>query len=243
VNACLLIPNYDHGRTMPALLDALAPLGIPCLIVDDGSHAETRAILDELERKHDWVTLHRREKNGGKGAALSDGFRWAHALGFSHALQFDADGQHAASDVPRLLDAARSAPDAMVLAVPVFEKVPAGRRYGHWVSRVWVWIETGSFAIRDPLCGLRCMPLDAVLRVLRRHSCGDFMEFDLEIIVRLFWEGVSVVSVPCRIRYIEGGVSHFDLLRDNLRISGAHTRLVLGQLRRLPRLLARRLGW
>lgn len=240
---CLLIPNYNHGRTMPALLDTLAPLGVPCLVVDDGSGPETRAILEELERKHDWVTLRRRPRNGGKGAALRDGFFWADTLGYTHALQIDADGQHAAADVPHLLDAAKSAPGAMVLGVPHFEDAPAGRRYGHWVSRVWVWIETCSFDIQDPLCGLRCMPLEPVLRVLRRAPCGDFMEFDVEIAVRVFWEGAPVISVPCRVRYFAGGLSHFDLLRDNVRISWAHTRLFLGMLWRWPRLLARRLAW
>jgi glycosyltransferase involved in cell wall biosynthesis len=243
VKPCLLIPNYNHGATMPALLETLAPLGLPCLIVDDGSGPETQAMLEELERKHDWVQMHRRPRNGGKGAALRTGFLWAEALGFTHALQIDADGQHAATDVPRLLDAAKSAPRAMVLGVPIFEHAPAGRRYGHWVSCVWVWIETWSFDIRDPLCGLRCMPLDSVLRVLRRTSCGDRMDFDVEIAVRVFWEGAPVLSVPVRVRYFAGGLSHFDLLRDNLRISWAHTRLCLGMLWRWPRLLARSLGW
>lgn len=66
------------------------------------------------------------------------------------------------------------------------------------------------------------------------------MEFDSEIIVRLHWQGVAVVNLPVAVRYPLDGVSHFRLLRDNLRISWMHTRLFFGMLRRLPRLLWRR---
>ena len=66
------------------------------------------------------------------------------------------------------------------------------------------------------------------------------MQFDTEILVRLFWHGTRVISVPTRVTYPSDGVSHFDLWRDNLRISAMHARLFFGMLRRLPRLLARR---
>jgi hypothetical protein len=66
------------------------------------------------------------------------------------------------------------------------------------------------------------------------------MDFDTEIIVRLHWTGVPVRNRPTRVTYPEDGVSHFDLWRDNLRISAMHARLFFGMLRRLPRLLARK---
>jgi hypothetical protein len=86
------------------------------------------------------------------------------------------------------------------------------------------------------------MPLDATLAVLDRVACGKHMEFDPEIVVRLFWTGVPVLNVPTHVHYYADGISHFDMLRDNLRMIRTHTRLVLGMLPRLPRLLARRTG-
>jgi hypothetical protein len=68
------------------------------------------------------------------------------------------------------------------------------------------------------------------------------MEFEPEIAVRLVWKGVPVVNVPTRVCYPQGGISHFQLFRDNVRISWLHTRLFLGMLPRAPRLLARRFG-
>ncbi|MEE9609270.1 MAG: glycosyltransferase family 2 protein [Myxococcota bacterium] len=239
---CLLIPIYNHGATIAEVVSALSPLGLPCLIVDDGSDDDTRAALIELEAAHSWVRVERRSPNAGRGVALRVGYRLAAQLGHSHVVQIDADGQHDARDVPVLLEAARQRPGALVLGAPLFDdSAPAGRRYGRWLSRVWVWVETCSLEIRDPLCGLRCLPLEPTLRILDAVACGDRMDFDPEIAVRLVWAGVPVVNVPTRVRYFDGGISHFDLVRDNLRISWLHTRLFFGMLPRSGRLLARQL--
>jgi hypothetical protein len=66
------------------------------------------------------------------------------------------------------------------------------------------------------------------------------MDFDTEIAVRLYWRGVPVRNLPTRVTYPANGLSHFRMLRDNLRISAMHTRLLLGMLPRAPRLLWRR---
>ena len=51
--------------------------------------------------------------------------------------------------------------------------------------------------------------------------------------MRLCWAGLPIVNVPVAVRYFEEGVSHFDVLGDNLRITATHTRLVFGALGRL----------
>jgi glycosyltransferase involved in cell wall biosynthesis len=202
--------------------------------VDDGSAASARETLAKYAERHPWLRVEWRPHNGGKGAALKTGYRLAMRLGYTHALQLDADGQHDANDLPKLLQAAASEPEALVLAAPILIGAPRARRYGRLLSRYWVWVETASFAIRDPLCGLRCMPLVATLGVLDEAPCGERMDFDPEIAVRLAWRGVTIVNVPSRVVYAAGGVSHFDTLWDNLRITWLHVRLVTGMLVRLP---------
>ena len=39
---CVLIPCYNHGAMIASVLSRLAPFGLPCLVVDDGSEAITR---------------------------------------------------------------------------------------------------------------------------------------------------------------------------------------------------------
>lgn len=239
---CLLIPIYNHGATIDRVVQALAPLGLPCFIVDDGSDDQTATVLDDLEARFPWVHVERREQNGGRGKALQLGYRLAARSGFSHVVQLDADGQHDPRDVPAMLCAARRRPDALVLGVPIFGRdAPRLRRFGHSLSRFWVHVETCSLEIGDPLCGLRCLPLTPTLRLLNRVPCGTRMDFDPEIVVRLLWAGLPVVNVPTRVRYFPNGISHFDPFWDNLRISWLHTRLFFGMLPRSPGLLMRRL--
>jgi hypothetical protein len=68
-------------------------------------------------------------------------------------------------------------------------------------------------------------------------------DFDVEAAVRLTWRGLRLVNRPVAVRYFrpeEGGVSHFNYVRDNLLLAWMHTRLLAGFLLRLPRLIARR---
>lgn len=237
----IVIPFYNHERAIARTVAALRDYRLPCWIVDDGSDARCAPVLDEIERSESsWVRVLRTAPNRGKGCAVMTGLRAALDAGHSHGAQIDADGQHDARDLARLLAAAARRPEALVTGVPVYDaSVPKSRLYGRYLTHLWVWINTLSFRVRDSMCGFRVYPLAAAIAAWdgRRSSR---MEFDTEILVRLFWAGTEVVSVPVRVTYPVDGVSHFDLWRDNLRIGAMHARLFFGMLRRLPLLLARR---
>ena len=236
VKACLLIPIFDHGETIGAVLDGLAPLALPCLVVDDGSGPETKATLAALAATRPWVRVEQLAVNRGRGAALRHGYRAARARGFSHVIQLDADGQHDPGEVAALREAAEQHPGALILGDPRFDaSAPWSRLYGRRLSQLIVWGYTGSFAVHDPLCGFRCFPLAPTLRALERHRFGDRMDFDPEIVVRLAWEGVPIVNVPVRVRYFAQGRSHFRLVRDNARIAATYGRLLLAYIGRALR--------
>jgi hypothetical protein len=103
-----------------------------------------------------------------------------------------------------------------------------------------VWLATRSFDVVDPLCGFRGIPLAETLELLDAIPTGDHMEFDPELVIRLHWAGVPVRNLPTRVVYRRGGLSHFDTLRDNARLSGVYARSLVGMLTRLPRFLAGR---
>ena len=225
---CLVIPIFDHGDTIAGVVESLAPLGLPCIIVDDGSGEATRQELDRIEALYSWLDVEHHPGNLGRGAALRTGYRAAARRGMTHVVQLDADGQHAATDVPRFLEIARARPEALVLGVPIFdESVPWVRLHGRKISRIIVCFETLSTAVRDPLCGFRCVPLAVTVPLLDRKPMGDRMDFDPELIVRLVRAGVPVVNVPTAVCYPEDGISHFRLVRDNFRIAWAYLRLAV----------------
>ncbi|MGR9053032.1 MAG: glycosyltransferase family 2 protein [Gammaproteobacteria bacterium] len=241
MKCCVIVPVYNHEHAVGRVIDRLKPCGLPCYLVNDGSSAACGAVLETLaDREKSWITLLERPANGGKGAAVSDGLKRAIADGFSHALQIDADGQHNAEDIGRFLVLAQQHPDKLLLGRPHFDAAtPKSRLYGRQFTNLWIWINTLSFAVADGMCGFRCYPLAAVAKLFDSVRLGQRMDFDIEIAVRLYWQGVDIVNIDTEVRYPLDGISHFDLLEDNLLISRIHARLFFGMLLRLPRLLMR----
>ena len=237
---CFLIPCYNHGKTVPAVVKSLLSFGYPMLIVDDGSNVETKQILADVAATNDDITLITLAENQGKGGAVIAGIEVAYQQSFSHAIQIDADGQHDLEALPKLIKESETHPTALISGQPVYdESVPKSRLYGRYVTHVWVWIETLSFAIKDSMCGFRSYPIGPTIGVLERVVIGRRMDFDTEIMVRMYWNETDVRFVNTRVIYPEDGISHFDALWDNVKISWMHTKLVFGMLPRIPSLLRR----
>lgn len=238
---CVLIPCYNHGAMMAKVLSRLAPFGLPCLVVDDGSDEQTRRILEHLAAGQPQVTLVRLAQNAGKGAAVIKGLEESARAGYTHAVQVDADGQHAIEDIPKMLALAERHPEALISGQPIYDdSIPRSRLYGRWITHVWVWIETLSLQLKDSMCGFRVYPVSPTLQLAARVSLGKRMDFDTEVMVRLYWQGNTSYFLPTRVTYPPDGLSHFDALKDNVRISLMHTRLFFGMLPRIPTLLFRR---
>lgn len=241
IKLALVIPNYNHSAAIAQTLAELAQFNLPCYLIDDGSNDETCYLLQSLAQTYPWVTLLLHPYNRGKGAAVMTGLRRAYRDGFSHALQVDADGQHNLADIPAMVARAQAKPDALISGKPEYdESVPKGRLYGRYLTHFWVWVETLSFDIQDSMCGFRVYPLAATERLLCQQALTERMDFDIEILVKLYWQGVEILFQPTKVIYPEGGVSHFQGVADNVRITKLHTKLFFGMLKRLPWLLKRK---
>ena len=237
---CAVIPVYNHELPLPGVVAALRAAGLPCVLVDDASSPSCAAVLNE-QAEAEQVHLVRLARNQGKGGAVMAGLREAARLGFSHALQVDADGQHDLGDLARFIDQARQAPDALICGYPQYDaSVPKGRLYARYLTHVWVWINSLSLGIRDSMCGFRVYPLPATLALLDTVRLGRRMDFDTEVLVRLSWRNQPMHWLPTRVHYPADGLSHFRLWHDNLLISRMHTRLFFGMLVRAPLIFWRR---
>jgi len=223
---CALLPTYDNPRTVRAVVEGLRALELPVVVVDDGSAAEGRAACAALQRDGLADVVHH-DHNRGKGAACRTGFRRARELGYTHAFQIDADGQHDLRRVPAFVAAAIEHPDALILSFPEYDdSAPRHRLIARRITHFWVSLEVGGRdVIQDGLIGFRVYPLAAVERL---RGFGTGMEFDVDIAVRLVRAGVEPINLPVPVRYRdadEGGVSHFRPVRDNLRLGWMHCKL------------------
>lgn len=78
----IIVPVFNEEKTISSIIDCLTGLGLPTnwqkeiIIVNDGSTDSTAAILGNMPKRSDLITINK-STNGGKGSALKVGFRWA----------------------------------------------------------------------------------------------------------------------------------------------------------------------
>jgi glycosyltransferase involved in cell wall biosynthesis len=240
----VLIPSYNSGAlVLRTVREALAQWASVWVVVDgstDGTDTQLLALTATEPHLRVLVLL----VNRGKGAAVLHGLEIARREGYTHALTMDADGQHPAGHIGAFMAASQRVPEAMVLGVPQFDaSAPALRRGGRRISNWWANLETLGAGVQDSLFGFRVYPIRPLVDVMQSRRWMRRFDFDPEAAVRLSWAGVPPLNLPAPVRYLtaaEGGVSHFNYLRDNVLLTGMHIRLMIEFLLRLPLLLLRR---
>jgi hypothetical protein len=241
----ILIPSYNPGAKVLETVHAARAHWNPVWVVTDGSTDGTPDLLQSLAAEDSGLKVIKLSANVGKGAAVLHGLDRAAAVGFTHALTMDSDGQHPAELIGAFMSESMRYPDRMVLGMPVFDaSAPRLRVKGRKVSNWWANIETLWSGIGDSLFGFRVYPIGALRTVMHRQIWMRRFDFDAEAVVRLCWRGVKPVNVAAPVRYFtpaEGGVSHFRYWRDNVLLTWMHTRLFFGFIVRLPLLLLRKM--
>ncbi|MDF2465664.1 MAG: glycosyl transferase, family 2 [Ramlibacter sp.] len=241
----VLIPSYNPGSKVRETVAAARAQWTPVWVIVDGSTDASVATLEAMAAADAGLRVVVLPRNVGKGAAVLHGLELAAAEGFTHVLTMDSDGQHPAELIPAFMAASQAQPKAMVLGVPVFAAdAPRLRVNGRKVSNGWADLETLWMGIGDSLFGFRVYPIAPLREVMQGQRWMRRFDFDPEAVVRMCWRGIKPVNLPATVKYFrpeEGGVSHFNYLRDNLLLTWMHSRLFFGFLLRLPLLLARRL--
>lgn len=217
---CAVLPTYNNAATLARVIEQVHEHVKDVIVVNDGSTDGTSDIL----KRFPCVTVVNHEVNEGKGAALRDGFARAKAMGFTHAVTSDTDGQHVVSVLPRFLAAIADRPDACVIGVR--DLAGAGRPFKSRLLRAhsnfWVWVETGRW-VHDTQSGFRAYPLEPIQALALSSRKYDF---EIESLVKAMWLGTPVVEVPVSVEYGPGSKSHFRPLADSLLVSRLNAALV-----------------
>lgn len=238
---CAILVTYNHYSKLEVIVNQLCTLGLKVFIVDDGSNIATKNVIKKIVAKNSMVTGSALLTNQGKGAAVEQALRLVKQAGFTHAFQIDADGQHSLANVVEFCNLAIAYPTAIISGFPRYDNsIPLVRKLGRFLTHVMVWLETLSVQIKDSMCGYRIYPVQQTLTIMDNSKIGKRMEFDTEIIVKLYWAGIQVVMSPVNVTYPKGNLSNFNPLLDNWRITKMHTCLFFGMLKRLPKLITRK---
>nr|WP_225562097.1 glycosyltransferase family 2 protein [Rhodanobacter sp. DHB23] len=211
---CVLIPCLDEEAAIRGVVESVLALGVHVIVVDDGSTDRTPEILATLP-----VTLLRHDSRRGKGQALRDGFREALRQGYEAVLTMDGDGQHLASDIPRIVAAAAAHPGELVIAARLLDKAqqPQGRRRANAVADWGISWGCGQ-PVADTQSGQRWYPRAAL--DLLDLPAQDFV-FEAAILIAASRElRMGVVSVPIASRYPpDARPSHLRPVLDVTRIT------------------------
>jgi glycosyltransferase involved in cell wall biosynthesis len=241
----VLIPSYNTGDKVYQTVRAAREQWAPVWVVVDGSTDGTDQGLLAMAEQDPQLRVVVLKENRGKGAAVLHGLRAAVHEGYTHVLTMDSDGQHPPEKIPEFMQVSQANPDGLVLGRPVFDaSAPLLRVRGRKVSNWWANFETLWQGIGDSLYGFRVYPAQMLLGVMENSYWMRHFDFDPEAAVRLCWCGAKPINVDAPVKYFaanEGGVSHFNYLRDNLLLTSMHLRLFAGFLVRLPLLIWRKL--
>ena len=196
----VIIPTFNERPTLPVIVGRVRA-SVPeahILVADDNSPDGTGEIADELAAQDDHVHVMHRLGKEGLGAAYLAGFAWALQQGYDVVVEMDADGSHQPEQLPRLLDALRSAD--LVLGS---RWIPGGRTENWPVSRQL--ISRGGTAytrlalgmpIHDATGGYRAFRA-GTLRALDLHEvASQGYCFQIDLAWRAVQRGLTVREVP-----------------------------------------------
>jgi len=236
---CVIIPTYNNARSLETIIRGILAFTDQVIVVNDGSTDKTRQILLNYPSL---FTIHLK-KNKGKGFAIRQGFKEALKQGFSYAITIDSDGQHLPEDLAKFIEKIEKEPGVLIIGSRNLEQagIPGGTTFGNRFSNFWTWVETG-FRLPDTQSGYRLYP---VKRLEKTHFLTNRFEFEIEVLVRSAWKGISITSVPVSVIYPpkKERVSHFRPFTDFARISLLNTCLVIPALLFFrPRMMIRRMS-
>ena len=204
-----LVPAYQAGETVGAVVRGASRCLAKVLVVDDGSTDGTAERAAEAGAE-----VLRLSANGGKGTALRAGLARLLESDATHVAFLDADGQHDPEDLPRLLWAAREGEDFVIGSrMRLAGVIPAVRYRTNEIGSRILSRMTG-LEVEDGQSGYRVVAT-RVLRGLRLNACGYLIE--TEILLKAAPGVRRFHHVPVRVLY--GGPSHYRPFRDTWKIS------------------------
>jgi dolichol-phosphate mannosyltransferase len=197
--AVVCLPTYNERENLERMIEALAPLGVHVLVIDDNSPDGTGKLADELAATREWVSVLHRPKKEGLGPAYVAGFRQALADGAELVVQMDCDFSHDPNDVPRLIAAVEAGAD-----VALGSRYTPGGGVVNWglhrrlLSRgASLYTRVLLMPIHDASGGFKCFRR-AVLEAIDLEEIGaaGMVSFQVELTYRALRKGFRIVEVP-----------------------------------------------
>jgi dolichol-phosphate mannosyltransferase len=201
--AVVCLPTYNERENLERMIEALAPLDVRVLVIDDNSPDGTGEIADRLAAERDWLSVLHRARKEGLGPAYIAGFHEALSTDTDYVLEMDCDFSHDPADVPRLIAACDAGADLVLgsryVAGGGTENWGRGRRAvsagGSLYARSLL-----SLPIRDLTGGFKCFRREVLETIDLAAVEAKGYAFQIELTYRTIRAGFRVVEVPILFR-------------------------------------------
>lgn len=198
------IPAFNESATIGPVVRAARRYADEVLVVDDGSEDDTDYLAEEAGAT---VVSHRR--NRGYGASLRTIFEQAERVRADHLVVLDADGQHDASDVPKLVETQRETDADIVIGcrfgTETETEMPPMRRLGLGIVNALTNLSLGvvrsESRIRDTQSGFRAYNREAIQTLANDDSIGDHMDASTNILYLAHSNDFDIREVQTTIDY------------------------------------------
>lgn len=183
------------------------------IVVDDGSTDETGPAAERAGAR-----VVRHPVNRGKGEALRTGFEIAISERARAVVSMDADGQHVASEIPKLVGAWRETEADLVIGSRdhLFEQMVPRRRLANLASAKMISLCAG-ITVRDSQSGFR-LYTSRFLTEIDYRSSGFAAESEMVVVAGR--RRMKIVETPIRLGFVDGvTTSHYRPVLDSIRIT------------------------
>lgn len=205
----VFIPAWNEEENLPAVLEALREQlpDVDVLVVDDGSTDRTA----EVAREHG-AEVFSLGSNQGLRVGIAAGYRWALEHGYAFCGRVDADGQHPAAELARLLERVRAGECDVAVGsrfvsgngyAPYRYRPSPARRFGTGLLRRSVGVVLQR-PFGDATSGLYAVNAKALPLLAEPYTSGAP---EVEALIRVVDAGLRLEEVPVNMAPRAGGES------------------------------------
>jgi len=229
-----IVPAWNESGAIGGVVDEIKELdaSIDVVVIDDFSTDDTADVAESRG-----ATVLRLPFNVGIGGAVQTGIRYARDEGYEVAVRLDGDGQHAASEIPKILAPLEAGDADLVIGSRFVDpggvyRPPFARRIGIGVFARLVSI-LGGQRVTDTTSGF--VALDrAGIELFASEFPHDYPEVEATLVA--LRSGLRVTQVQVDMRERTTGSSSITFVRSLYYIVKVMLALLVASLRRYPRL-------
>ena len=233
-----VVPAWNEAAAIGSVVDEIKRVApaIDVVVVDDASTDETAAVAEGRG-----AVVLRLPFNVGIGGAVQTGLRYALQEGYGLAVRLDGDGQHDATEIPKILAPVQAGAADLVIGSRFVDangsyRPPLARRLGIRVFARLVSL-LGGQRVTDTTSGFTALNR-AGIELFAAEYPHDYPEVEATLVA--LRSGLRLAQVQVEMRERAAGTSSITFVRSLYYIVKVMLALLVASLRRYPRLEAAR---